>query len=808
VTTCTTARPAAGLPLSAAAERPDRSRRRGRAVATAVLAAAGAFTLPAPQAAEGHAPGLPEVVVGTTPLPGTAIAVEDLPGEVHSMERPGGAAAQTVTGTLASRFAGIGLEDALGDAFQQSLAYRGFAASPLLGTPQGLAVYQDGVRLNEAFGDVVNWDLVPAFAIRRIDVASANPAYGANALGGAVVLAMKNGATDRGLLTELEGGSFGARAATLEYGGHDAGLAWYVGGRALEEDGFRRFSANSLRQLYADLRYLAARGTIALTVTSGDNHLAGPGAAPLQELALSRTLTFTGPQQADDRLGLAALHADARLGGSLTLAAVAYYRHFRQQLANGNTTGYRACTSAAAAGLVCQADGTTPLAAVDGTPLAFPAGGAARPLGENDAESVAATTRGASVQLAGDATLLGHGHAFAVGAGVDAARVDFAATSQVGVLDPQLQVVAAGAAIGTAEGGAFASTPVELGVRSRTRAWHASDAVTLAPGLTATASAQYAIEDIRLDDRRGSALTGASRFQRLNPALGLTYHAPAGPTAYAGYAETTRAPSASEIECSDATRPCLLPSTLAGDPPRLRQVVARTWEAGLRQAGGAAGIAGLGFSAGLFRIDLADDIYGVATGAGSGYYANIGATRREGLSADLSYRGDAWSGYASGALVDATFRDALLIPSPQNPFADARGDVAVRPGAQLPGVARLRATFGADWQAGKALAVGAALSAVGRSVFRGDESNQNPRLPGYARLDLHATLALGDRVAVTLALLNALDARYATSGLFADPTGVGAPGVPAAGATAPAVDPRFVTPAQPLSWRLTLRVRL
>ncbi len=31
----------------------------------------------------------------------------------------------------------------------------------MLGTPQGLAVYQNGVRINEVFGDTVNWDLIP-----------------------------------------------------------------------------------------------------------------------------------------------------------------------------------------------------------------------------------------------------------------------------------------------------------------------------------------------------------------------------------------------------------------------------------------------------------------------------------------------------------------------------------------------------------------------------------------------------------------------------------------------------------------------
>jgi len=789
--------------------RPGAVRRPSRTFAGLALLVGAVVAMPSADAAETGQPNLPEVVVGATPLPGTAVPIDELPGEVHSLELPGvgGIPGRSATGALADRFAGIGLEDALGDAWQSSLAYRGFAASPVLGTPQGLAVYQDGVRLNEAFGDVVNWDLVPMFAVRRIDVAGASPVYGANALGGAVAFAMKNGVSDRGLAAELERGAFATRAASVEYGGRSGGLAYYAGGRLLDEDGARAFSANSLRQLYADLRYVTARGLVALSITSAHDRLDGPGAAPVQELAVSRALTFTGPQATDNRLGLATLRAESRLGESASITGVAYYRRLAQDLANGNTTGYRACTGTGTTALLCQADGVTPLAGIDGAPVLDPGRGGAMPLGENDLESVIATTRGGSVQLAEHATLFGLGQALAVGASVDASRIAFDASTRVGALDSQLQVVPGGPVIATAEGTAFAATPVGLGVRSRTLGAHASDAVTLTSGLTLTVSAQYAVEDLGLADRRGPALTGSSRYQRLNPAVGITYRVAAGPTVYAGYAETARAPTPSEIECSDPARPCLLPSTLAGDPPRLKQVVARTWEAGLRRASGAAQVAGLGYSAGVFRADLADDIYGIATGTGSGYYANVGATRRQGASLDVSYHAGRWSAFASAALVDATFRGTFSVPSPENPFADANGDVAVRPGARLPGIARLRASAGGEWHATPALSVGASLTAAGPSYFHGDESNQNPRLPGYARLDLHSTLALGERVELTLAILNALDAHYATSGLYADPTGIGAPGVPVAGSGV-AADPRFESPAPPLAWRLALRVRL
>jgi iron complex outermembrane recepter protein len=778
------------------------------ALAGAALAIASLLAMASAGPAGGREPSLLEVVVGSLPLPGTAVAIEELPGEVHALDLSSSARAQHPTDALAARFAAIGLEDPLGDAVQASLSYRGFTASPVLGTPQGLVVYQNGVRLNEAFGDVVNWDLVPAFAVRRLDVVGASPEYGANALGGAVVFTMNNGISDRGLVVDLEAGAFDARTATIAYGARAGELAVYVAARSLDEDGARRYAGNALRQLYADLRYASARRTVALSVSAAHNRLDGPGATPVQELAVSRSLTFTGPQQTDNDLGLAALSAESRLDQTLSLAGVAYYRHVRQALANGNTTSYRPCATAAGRGLLCQPDGTTPLATLDGALLPDPTGGGAVPLGENDAEQLRATTRGGSVQLGKRATVLGHNHALTLGLALDAARVDFAATAQAGAIDPQLQVSPGGAVIGTPQGTAFRATPIDLGVVRRALSWHASDALTVSHRLTVTAGAQYAVDDIELADRRGTALTGTSRYQRLNPALGASYRLDAGPIAYAGYAETTRTPSPSEIECSDSARPCLLPSTLAGDPPRLRQVVARTWELGVRQADAVAGIAGLGFSAGLFRADLADDIYGIATGAGSGYYANIAATRRQGLSLGVAYRGEPWSAFLDAALLEATFRSALSMPSPQNPFADASGAIAVRPGARLPGIARERVTAGVEWRATPTLRVGATVTGVGPSYYHGDESNQNPRLAGYARVDLHAGLLLGERVELTCAVQNLLDAHYASYGLYADPTGVGAPGVPVAGAADAGIDRRFQTPATPFAVRLGLRLRL
>jgi iron complex outermembrane recepter protein len=108
---------------------------------------------------------------------------------------------------------GVSLSDQTGNPFQKDLNYRGYTASPVQGTPQGIAVYQNGVRVNESWGDIVNWDFIPEKAIDKVSLFPSNPVFGLNAIGGALSIQMKNGFTYQG--TEFEGmaGSMGASRA-------------------------------------------------------------------------------------------------------------------------------------------------------------------------------------------------------------------------------------------------------------------------------------------------------------------------------------------------------------------------------------------------------------------------------------------------------------------------------------------------------------------------------------------------------------------------------------------------------------------
>src|SRR6476620_9660812 len=187
--------------------------------------------------------------------PAGVVAVDKIPEMVETVTADDVSRSHSMSATeaLQQRVPGVSLTDVQGSGFFQDLRYRGFAASPLQGTPQGLAVYVNGMRVNEAFGDTVNWDLIPASAIDRADVWSANPVFGLNALGGAVSIQLKNGFTYKGAALELQGGSYGRGSGSLQYGGRKDNVAVYAAVEGLTDRGWRYQSPSRVKRFYGDV---------------------------------------------------------------------------------------------------------------------------------------------------------------------------------------------------------------------------------------------------------------------------------------------------------------------------------------------------------------------------------------------------------------------------------------------------------------------------------------------------------------------------------------------------------------------------
>ena len=370
-------------------------------------------------------PELPTIVVQATAIPGTTIDIDKVPGNVQMLSaadltREGSA---SMTNALNSNLSSININDDLDDPFQPDILYRGFEASPVLGTPQGLAVYQNGVRINEAFGSTVNWDLFPDIAINQVELVSSSPVYGLNALGGAISVTMKNGFTYKGADVEVSGGSYGQRAVAAQYGMSSGIFGFYVAGRALDWNGWREFSNDRMRDVYAVLSAHSDRGTLDLSFTRADNMMNGQGSAPVQELAVSRSLVFTGPQTNINTLNFVTLNGTLTLSDSWSLQSVLYYRNYAQTVSNGNTTSYVACADGS--GILCQPDGTSPLANSAGQSLPDISNGGTTVIGENDFESIHAWGRGATVQATDTGSILGHDNQFTVGAAIDYASTSF-----------------------------------------------------------------------------------------------------------------------------------------------------------------------------------------------------------------------------------------------------------------------------------------------------------------------------------------------------------------------------------------------
>ena len=757
---------------------------------------------------------LAQVVVTATPLPGAAVDIDTIPANVQvlseaDLTRQGSA---SLTTALASRLSSISINDNLDDPFQPDILYRGFEASPVLGTPQGLAVYQNGVRINEAFGDTVNWDLFPDVAIRQVELVSASPLYGLNALGGALSVTMKNGFNYQGADLELLGGSYGKRSAVAQFAVSSGAFAVYVAGKALDSDGWREFSNDSIRSLYAAASLRSERATLELTYTRADDRLQGQGAAPVQELAMSRSLVFTGPQSNDNTLSFLTLNGNVRLSGGWALQALAYYRDYGQSVSNGNTTNYVACSGSS--GILCQPDGVTPLSNAAGQLLPDISQGGRIPIGENDFEAIHVWGRGLTLQVSNDGRWLGHHNQLSFGAALDYAATSFYTGAQLGVINSQLLVQPSSLIVDTPENSPAAiangdSVPVSVDSVNQNIGAYLSDCLDIIRGLSVTASARYNIAHIDLTDQLGTNLDGRNRFVHFNPALGATYKVLPTATFYGGVSTNTRTPTASEIECSNPLTPCLLPTNLAGDPPNLRQVISRTTEVGLRGKSFATDAKEVTWNLSAFRTLLHDDIYGIATSVSQGFFRNIGDTRRQGIEAGLGYRDSRWSTFINYSLVQATFRSPLLVPSPSNPFSDPQGDIQVHSGDRLPGIPEHRLKVGVDYAATPAWTVGTTVEVTSSVYYVGDDSNLLAPIPGFALVRLHSTYRATPHLEVFASIDNLLNRRYATWGILSDPTGVGAPGIPPGAITnGPGVDNRFQSPAAPFEAFVGVRFML
>jgi iron complex outermembrane recepter protein len=731
----------------------------------------------------------------------------------------------SVTDALLQRVPGVATTDVQGNNFTQDLRYRGFSASPLQGTPQGIAVYMGGIRVNEAFGDTVNWDLIPTNAIDRADVWSSNPVFGLNALGGAVNIGMKNGFTYQGFEGELQGGSFGRMSGAVQYGVQKGEFALYLAAQGLRDNGWRYQSPAELGRVYADLGWKGERAEIHLVAAAARNTFGVIGPTPVQLLDRDYRSIYTWPQTTRNEMGLVALNGKFAVADTWTVQSNIYTRQFRQKHLDGNDADVERCSGNAANPLfntLCLDDDGFPapvpakanfqILGPNNQPIPCPPGPgnqcALTPYGTLDRTQTNTNTIGGSLQATSNAKVFDHGNQFTVGVSIDRSAIDFGATSTLAFIYPNLLVAPNPAIPGNGlvihTLGNLGYSSVGLDANNTYYGLYLTDTFDVTERLAATAGARLNVAKVAMADTLGTApdLNGNYTFQRLNPLVGLAYKLVPGMTAFGGYSESNRAPTPLELGCANPLRPCLIENFIVSDPP-LKQVVARSYEAGLR---GERALAGgkLDWKLAAFRIDSSDDILNVASQIqGRGVFQNVAATRRQGFEAGANFQSAQWLIYANYSFIDATFQFTGDIASPNNPSADADGNVHVTPGKRIPGIPQHQFKAGADYAVTPVWKLGADVIAVGSQFYVGDQANLNDKLPAYWLANLHTSYQLRKDLQIFGVVNNVFNQKFATHGIYFEPQSVANAGLPIA-----LTDQRMQTPVQPLSIYVGLRAKL
>src|ERR1700722_1114787 len=274
-------------------------------------------------------------VVATTPLAGTDLATDQIAGPVQTataadIESSG---ALDLADFMNRRLNGVYVNEMQANPFQPDINFRGYTASPLLGTPEGISVYLDGVRQNQPFGDVVSWDLIPKNAISEMTlIPGSDPLFGLNSLGGALSVRTKDGVSNPGIEGTVTYGSSGRKAVEASYGGGKAtGFNWFLAGNGFHESGWRIDSPSDVRQAFVKLGWRTDKTDLAFTTTYAYNTLVGSGLQDYRLLATNYKSEYTLPDVIADRSPSFNLIARHTFSDSLSISGNAWFRNIRTE---------------------------------------------------------------------------------------------------------------------------------------------------------------------------------------------------------------------------------------------------------------------------------------------------------------------------------------------------------------------------------------------------------------------------------------------------------------------------------------------
>ena len=758
-------------------------------------------------------------VIASTPIGSLDVLLKDVPLPVQTLS------AQTLVDTNAldltdamkRRLNGVYVNENQNNPFQPDVNYRGYTASPLVGSPAGLSVYLDGVRQNQPFGDVVQWDLIPKVAISTMElIPGSNPLYGQNTLGGAIAVQTKDGIANQGFVISGYGGSFGRRAVDAEYGGSKGPWNWFAAGTLFHEDGWRVQSPSNVRQSFAKLGYSKNNTLFSVSGGYAINNLVGNGTQDFR--AINRTVglnhgyssVYSIPDSTYQHQPFVTVNLTQGLGHGLSFNANTYVRYTRTNTSNGDInddsfTESLYTLSATDKTYLTKAGVAFPTTAINATNTPFPylrciaaslelnAGAAGEPAEKCTGVDTDTVNRQHAYGFSGVLSWNTNHNKLAVGAGFDRGGLTFVQNAQWGYLNTDGITVTRvpsfddGSEID--DDGTYDDARVNLHGTTTTPSFYLSDTFSWKKWVF-TAGGRYNHTDVNNVDRLPKAvngrpgLTADNQFQRFNPTAGVVYKPNAWVNAYFNYGEASRAPTSTELGCADPDYPCSLPNALVSDPP-LKQVVSRTYEFGVR--GNPDGK--LGYSVGYFHAMNYDDLLFVASQqTGFGYFQNFGKTRRQGVEASVAAHLRKMDAGAEYTFLQATYQSSQTIEadsnsSNSNALSGEKGVtdgglINITPGNHIPQVPQHMFKLYADYHPLKKLSVSADFNAISSSFVRGNENNLHQpdgqyylgsgKSPAYGVVNLGSSYTLTSHFQLFAQINNLLNRKYYTAGQLSD----------------------------------------
>lgn len=676
-------------------------------------------------------------VFSATPLPSIGLPLNIIPANIQ-MATPKAINAQagvSLADYMNNNMQSVSTTEMGGNPWQPEITFRGFSASPLLGMPQGISTYIDGVRVNEPFGDVTLWDKIPNFAIGGMQlIPGSNPLYGLNTLGGAIAMQTKSGRDARGASTEFEAGSWNRQRYLAQYGGvsKDGSVDYFIGHQTTKEDGWRQFSPSRLNQTFGKVGWQSEKTKLDLSYIGTDNKLIGNGFTPETLLSGDRDQIHTSPDWTNNYYKHLALNGSHWVNNDVMISGNAYYRKSNRNTRNGDLYEGGWEDQNILLGSNYQATDTD----VGDIELLGSVMNRTKTKQDN---------LGFTLQAAFNQDLLGKKNQFIAGVGYDYSKIRFNQSRVVNLGEDSEFINGDGASIllsdnneiftsdrafsATGLGVQAEDTTTQLKSKQQTYSIFATDTLSLNQQWHVNAGMRYNYTKVNNRDQLipvatadNGSLTADAIYARLNPTLGLTFTPNDKTAIFGSYSESSRAPTAIELGCSNPARPCLLPAAMADDPP-LKQVIAKTYDFGARGYLTDA----VKWNASVYHTMNHRDIQFVrAELRNHGYFSNVGTTQRQGLDLGLSGQLDKFKWSTSYSFIRATFDSDIELLSPANSVvSDTDRTISVKKGDYLPSIPKHQLKLRAQYQVTPDWSVGTNIIGYTEQYVWGNENNSH-----------------------------------------------------------------------------------